>query len=85
MRAANAETEQLALDGITLVEIYSEDASTDGMSGEDVEGVILYAQLLEAMIVALYAGGGTDTGADEIRKAARTTASAWRKRPRSDG
>lgn len=82
MRQANAETEGLTLAGVDLVELYSigMDVTDLGRDPDDIEGVILYAQLLEATIAVLYNAIQDTREIAAIRDAARESATMWRKR-----
>lgn len=78
------EAERLCLDGIDLVDLYSAgERDVSGYAENPVEAVVLYAQLLEATILTLYAGARQPTDVPAIRAAAKESARAWRKRETS--
>lgn len=82
-RTDPAEAERLCLDGIELVAMYSggeTGAALAELSDEAPEALCLYAQLLEATILTLYAGARQPTDIPTIRESARVTARAWRQR-----
>ena len=80
-RLPNSEAERLCLLGVDAVDLYAlgdtpgQLASDIGDLAELAEGLVLYAQLLEATLVV-----GRSTDVPEIRRAARETAAAWRRR-----
>lgn len=83
-RIEPAEAERLCLDGIDLVDLYSNgEPDVSGYADNPVEAVVLYAQLLEATILTLYSAAHSPTDVPAIRAAAKDSARAWRRRATS--
>lgn len=79
-RLDNERKERLCIDGVTGVELYSMEGATPADLAEDlpaaldlVEGLILYAQLLETFMLVK-----ANVDPSETRTKAKQTASAWR-------
>lgn len=77
-----AVAERLCGQGIDVVELYSmgERDVLDGLDVDDAHGLVLLCQLYEATLVTLYAAARSNVSVDDVRRAARSTASAWRAR-----